>query len=341
MNDNDSPVLVTGGTGFLGGHCVARLLADGHRVRTTVRSPDRAAEVRAAMAAAGIQERVADERLEIVAADLAADAGWSEAVAGCRYVLHVASPFYTVDPEHAQELIGPARDGSLRVLRAARDAGVRRVVLTSSFAAIGYSPKPDDTYDESDWTDPADTESPYIKSKVIAEAAAWDFVRREGGGLELTVINPTGIFGPVLSPRLSSSVAMVKAMLDGAHPPVPRLYFGVVDVRDTAELHVRAMTQPKAAGERFLATSGEAISYRRLSEILAERLGPRAGDLPVRELTDEELRAAARANPALRDAVPRAGRIPVMRTGKARDILGWAPRDPADTLVDTAESLPA
>jgi dihydroflavonol-4-reductase len=153
------------------------------------------------------------------------------------------------------------------------------------------------------------------------------------------VINPTGIFGPVLSPRLSSSVAIVKAMLDGTHPPVPRVYFGVVDVRDVAELHVRAMTNPKAAGERFLATSGEAVSYRQVSEILAERLGARAGVLPVRELTDEELREAARAVPALRDAVPRAGRIPVLRTDKAREILGWAPRDPADTLVETAESL--
>jgi dihydroflavonol-4-reductase len=339
MNDTDSPVLVTGGTGFLGTHTVARLLAEGHRVRTTVRSLARAGEVRTAVAAAGIPARAAHERLEIVAADLAADEGWPEAVAGCTYVLHVASPFYTVEPERAQELIGPARDGSLRVLRAARDAGVRRVVLTSSFAAIGYSPKPDDTYDESDWTNPDDTESPYIKSKAIAEAAAWEFVRREGGGLELTVINPTGIFGPVLSPRLSSSMAMVRAMLEGVHPPVPRVYFGVVDVRDAADLHVRAMTHPKAGGGRFLATSGAAISYRRLSEIIAERLGSRAAGLPVEELTDEQLRAAARTVPALRDAVSRAGRIPVMRTDKVREVFGWTPRDPADTIADTAESL--
>ena len=334
-----APVLVTGGTGYLGTHTVGRLLADGHRVRTTVRNLDRASEVRGAVAAAGIPAAVAEERLEIVAADLAADDGWPEAVAGCAYVLHVASPFYTVDPDHADELIGPARDGSLRVLRAARDAGVRRVVLTSSFAAIGYSPKPDDTYDESDWTNPDDTDSPYIKSKAIAEAAAWDFVRSEGGGLELTVINPTGIFGPVLSPRLSSSIGLVKAMLDGTHPPVPHLYFGVVDVRDVADLHVRAMTHPKAAGERFLATSGDAISYRQLSEILAEHYGSRGGALPVSELTDDQLREAARTMPALRDAVLRAGRIPVMNTAKVRDLLGWTPREPAETIIETAESL--
>lgn len=334
----DAPVLVTGGTGFLGGHTVARLLADGHRVRTTVRDLGRAEEVRAAMAVAGIPEQAVRERLEIVAADLAVDEGWPAAVAGCEYVLHVASPFYTVDPEHADELIGPARDGSLRVLRAARAADVRRVVLTSSFAAVGYSPKPGDTYDESDWTDPADSESPYIRSKVIAEAAAWDFVHDEGGP-ELTVINPTGIFGPVLSPRLSSSVALVKAMLDGTGTPMPRLYFGVVDVRDAAELHVRAMTNPKAAGERFLATSGESISYRQLSEIIAEHFGSRVSGLPIQELTDDQVREAARTVPALRDAVSRVGKIPVIRTDKVREVFGWAPRGVVETVLDTAQSL--
>lgn len=335
----DAPVLVTGGTGFLGTHTVARLLADGYRVRTTVRTLDRADEVRAAMAKAEIPAQTAQDRLEIVGAELEADEGWSAAVAGCSYVLHVASPFYTVDPEHAQELIGPARDGSLRVLRAARDAGVRRVVLTSSFAAVGYSPKAGDTYDESDWTDPEDSPSPYIKSKAIAEAAAWDFMRREGGGLELTVINPTGIFGPTLSPRLSSSMAMVKSMLDGTLRSMPRVYFGVVDVRDAAEVHVRAMTNPKAAGERFLASSGQAISYRRLSEIIAERLGPRAGNLPIDETADEQVREAARTIPAMRDAASRLGDIPVIKTGKAGEVLGWAPREVADTLEDAAQSL--
>ena len=335
----DAPVLVTGGTGFLGTHTVARLLADGYRVRTTVRSLDRTDEVLGALAKAGIPAQTVRERLEIVAADLGDDAGWPEAAAGCVYVLHVASPFYTVDPERAQELIGPARDGSLRVLRAARAAGVRRVVLTSSFAAVGYSPKPGHTYDESDWTDPDDSPSPYIKSKAIAEAAAWDFVRREGGGLELTVINPTGIFGPALSPRLSSSMAMVKSMLEGTLTSMPRVYFGVVDVRDAAAVHVSAMTHPKAAGERILASSGEAISYRRLSEIIAERLGPRAGRLPIEEPSDEQVREAARTVPALRDAASRLGIVPVIKTDKAREIFGWAPRDVADTLEDTAKSL--
>lgn len=343
MNENtvafDAPVLVTGGTGFLGTHIVARLLAQGYRVRTTVRSLERAGEVRSAMARAGIPARVAEERLEIVAAELGADAGWPEAVADCWYVLHVASPFYTVDPERAQELIGPARDGALRVLRAARDAGVRRVVMTSSFAAVGYSPKPGDTYDESDWTNPDDSPSPYIQSKAIAEAAAWDFMRREGGGLELTVIIPTGIFGPVLSPRLSSSVALVKSMLDGTLTSMPRVYFGVVDVRDAADVHIRAMTHPKAAGERFLASAGEAISYRRLSEIVAERLGPRAGGLPIAELTDEQVREAARTIPAMRDAASRLGAVPVIKTGKIRDVLGWEPREVAETIAATAQSL--
>lgn len=338
-----APVLVTGGTGYVGTHTVARLLADGYRVRTTVRSLERAGEVRAAVAAAGLDPARVGDRLEIVAADLGADAGWAEAVAGCEYVLHVASPFYAVEAENADELIGPAREGTLRVLRAARDAGVRRVVLTSSFAAVGYSLKPGDTYDESDWTDPDDSVSPYIKSKVIAEAAAWEFVREQGEGLELTVINPTGIFGPVLSPRLSSSVAMVKAVLEGTAPPMPRVYFGVVDVRDVADIHLRAMTHPKAAGERFLASSENSITYRQLSKIIAERLGERlgerAGGLPIQELTDDEVRAAASTNTAMRDAALRLGRAAVIRTGKARDVLGWTPRPMADTLAETAQSL--
>jgi nucleoside-diphosphate-sugar epimerase len=335
----DAPVLVTGGTGFLGTHTVARLLADGYRVRTTVRALERAGEVHAAVAKAGIAAGTVRERLEIVAADLAADAGWPEAVAGCSYVLHVASPFYTVDPERAQELIGPARDGALRVLRAARDAGVRRVVLTSSFAAVGYSPKPGATYDESDWTNPEDSPSPYIQSKTIAEAAAWDFIRSEGGGLELTVINPTGIFGPTLSPRLSSSVALVKSMLEGTLASMPRVYFGVVDVRDAAEAHVRAMTSLKAAGERILVNSGQAISYRQLSEIIADRLGTRVSGLPIAEMPDDQVRETARTVAAMRDAASRLGQIPVIKTDKARDILDWAPRAAAEAVVATAESL--
>ncbi|MFJ9786161.1 NAD-dependent epimerase/dehydratase family protein [Amycolatopsis sp. NPDC101161] len=325
MNDDRALVLVTGGTGYLAGHTLARLLADGHRVRTTVRDLDRAAEVRA-LAGPG--------DLEVVAADLGADVGWAAATEGVDYVLHLASPFPPAAPENDDEVIRPARDGAVRVLAAAREAGVRRVVLTSSFAAVGYSAVPREEYTEADWTDLADPNSAYVRSKVIAERAAWEQVRAAGGP-ELAVINPAGIFGPVLGERLSSSVSLVRAMLDGAMPVVPPLYFGVADVRDVADLHVRAMTHPRAAGERFLAAAGESISFLGLARILAES----GHAVTTTEMTAEQVRAAAETDPALREAAARLGRVPVIRTTKARTVLGWRPRPVEETVADTARSL--
>ena len=329
---NNDLVLVTGGSGHVGSHVIKQLLDEGFRVRTTVRSPGRADEVRAMMGPhAG--------RLEFAQADLNDDVGWAHAVDGCTYVVHVASPFPPAQPDDPDELIVPARDGALRVLRAARDAGVKRTVLTSSFAAVGYSRKPGDDYDETDWTDPADDNTPYVRSKAIAERAAWDFVGAESGGLELAVINPSGIFGPLLGPHLSASTGLVKAMLDGSMPVVPPVYFSVVDVRDVADLHVRALAHPAAAGERFLASNGPSISFLQLARILREHLGDAAALTPTRELTPDELSEAAVGNPALRDAARQLGRIPVLRTDKARTVLDWAPRDTATTVIDTAKSL--
>ncbi|MFE2540407.1 NAD-dependent epimerase/dehydratase family protein [Actinacidiphila glaucinigra] len=341
MHDHDptpgsGPVLVTGGSGYLGSHVVDALLRAGHQVRTTVRSLDRADGVRATAARAGAGP---GERLDVVQADLASDEGWAEAVKGSEYVLHVASPFPARQPRTEDEVVVPARDGALRVLRAARDHGVRRVVLTSSFAAVGYSRTGGGAYDESDWTDPADDLTPYIKSKAVAERAAWDFLAAEGGGLELAVINPPGIFGPVLDRHLSASVLLVKAMLEGALPVVPPLYFDVADVRDVAGAHLRAMTEPGAAGERFLIGSGTATSLHGMARVLAEGLGERAVKVPARELTPEEVREGARTDPALREAASQLGRVPVLRTDKARAVLGWAPRAVETTVLETAESL--
>ncbi len=256
-----STVLVTGGSGFIGSHCILQLLAAGHQVRTTVRSQKREADVRAMLKEGGADP---GDRLSFIAADLENDAGWSEAVAGCEYVLHVASPFPQNVPKNEDELIVPAREGALRVLRAARDAGVKRVVLTSSFAAIGYGQKPQNTpFDETNWTDPdGEDVRPYVKSKTLAERAAWDFIASEGGDLELSVVNPVGVFGPVLGPDYSTSILLVQRLMDGAMPGCPRLYFGIVDVRDVADLHIRAMTHPGAKGERFLAVAGDFMSMR-------------------------------------------------------------------------------
>src|ERR1700675_5184704 len=265
-------ILVTGGTGFIACHTILQALGENHRVRTTIRSLKREADVRAMLKQGGSEP---GDRLSFFAADLENDAGWAEAVAGCDYVLHVASPFPPNVPKHEDELIVPAREGALRVLRASRDAGVKRVVLTSSFAAIGYGHKPQATpFNETDWTDlSGEGLTAYVKSKTIAERAAWDFIAREGRKLELSVVNPVGVFGPVLGPDYSTSILLVQRLMDGAIPGVPRLYFGAVDVRDVADMHIRAMTHPAAEGERFLALAGDFMSMLDIAKVLKARLG--------------------------------------------------------------------
>ena len=303
-------VLVTGGSGFIGSHTILQLLAAGHRVRTTVRDLKREGEVRAILERNGEQP---GDRLSFFAADLEKDAGWREAITGCEYVLHVASPFPAGAPKHEDDLIVPAREGALRVLRAARDTGVKRVVLTSSFAAIGYGhPLQQAPFDETTWTDINSKEAtPYVKSKTIAERAAWDFLAREGGALELSVINPVGVFGPVLSADFAASIILVQRMVNGTMPFCPRLYFGVVDVRDVAELHIRAMTHPAARGERFLAVAGETLSVLAMAQILRRRLGSTAAAarIPTRELPNWLVRLIGLTNPALRQLVPQLGKI--------------------------------
>jgi nucleoside-diphosphate-sugar epimerase len=333
-----STILVTGGSGFIGVHSILQLLAAGHQVRTTVRSLKREGDVRAMLKEGGAEP---GNRLSFLATDLQSDAGWPQAVASCEYVLHVASPFPANLPKHEDELILPAREGALRVLRASRAAGVRRVVLTSSFAAIGYGHKPQETpFDETSWTDPkGDDVLPYGKSKTLAERAAWDFIANEGGGLELSVVNPVGVFGPVLGPDYSTSILLVQRMMDGAMPGVPRLYFGVVDVRDVADLHIRAMTHPAAKGERFLAVAGDFMSMLDMAKVLKARLGNSARRVPTRELPNWLVRLAAWRDRAVKQILPELGKRKNATNEKARRILGWAPRSNAESIVATAESL--
>jgi len=314
-----STVLVTGGSGYVGTQLIAALLRNGHPVRATVRSTSREANLRAAVRRGDAD----DAGLEVVAADLMADDGWAAAMAGCHEVHHVASPIPAAQPKDPDELIIPAREGTLRVLRAARDAGARRVVLTSSFAAIGYSPKPVRDFTEDDWTDP-DTPGlpPYPRSKAIAERAAWDLMEHDGGKTELVVVNPTFILGPTLTTELRSSLQLTKAMLDGTMSVVRRQRFGVADVRNVVDLHIRAMAAPGAAGKRFLALAdGPTISFLEMAQILRARLGSLAERVPTQEAPGEDL-------PPL-----------VIHNDRARDELGWRPRPAETTIVETAESL--
>jgi dihydroflavonol-4-reductase len=319
-------------------HTILQLLAAGHDVRTTVRHRDRSRDVLAMLRQGGAPST---EALSFFTADLTQDAGWRDAVDGCDYVLHVASPLVTYVPDDENELIIPAREGTLRVLRAARAAAVRRVVITSSMGAIAYGHPPQSApFDETNWTnlDGLDVQ-PYVKSKTLAERAAWDFVAGEGGGLELSVINPAGVFGPALGPDFSGSIDIIKALLDGRMPAVPRIYFGLVDVRDVADLHLRAMTSPAAKGERFIAVAGETMSILEIAKVLRRELGRAARRVPRFQAPDWVVRLAARHNPMLRYALPMLGKIRRATSAKAQKVLGWTPRGNDEMIVVTAESL--
>jgi len=333
-----STVLVTGGSGFIGSRTILQLLAAGHEVRTSVRSPARSEHVRELLRQGGAEP---DGRLSFAVADLEDDAGWAQAVAGCDCVLHMASPFPATMPRHEDELIVPAREGALRVLRAARDGGVRRVVLTSSFAAIGYGQPPQTApFDERNWTNPdhAGVQA-YAKSKTLAERAAWDFIAHEGGGLELAVVNPVMVFGPVLGADYSTSIMLIRRLLDGSLPGCPRIQFGAVDVRDVADLHLRAMSHPAANGERFLAVAGDFMTLMDMARILKSRLGGAARRVPTRQLPDWLVRVAALWDASVRQILPELGQARNASSDKARRMLGWEPRPAGEAIAATAESL--
>lgn len=333
-----STVLVTGGTGFVGSRAVAELLKQGHTVRTTVRTLDRRAALLSMVQQAGASS---DRNLEVFAADLDGDAGWAQAVDGCEFVHHVASPFPSQRPKDEQEIIRPAVEGTLRVLRFSRQAGVRRVIMTSSFAAVGYGHAPSKSreFTEADWSNLSVPLPPYIKSKTLAEQAAWKFIREEGGGMELSAINPTGIFGPVLGADYSSSIMLIKQMLDGKMPGIPRIYFGVVDVRDVVDIHLRAMTSPKAAGERFIAVSGPPMGMLQVAKAIRAQLGAAAEKVPAKQVPDWLLRITALFSARAKQVVPDLGKIRAASNQKARMVLGWSPRSGEDAVVASAESL--
>lgn len=327
-------VLVTGGSGFIGGWCIIELLRRGYDVRTTVRSLAKEPAVRAAIAA----EVDPGDRLAFFAAELTADAGWDAAVAGCDYVLHVASPLGTENVRDPDALIVPARDGALRVLRASVAAGVRRVVLTSSVAAVGGSGT-DEVRDETEWTDLSEPGvHAYRQSKTIAERAAWDFIAEQGGATELATVLPCVVLGPVLTRENLGSVQVVSRLIDGRLPGLPRIGFTIVDVRDVADAHIRAMTVPEAAGERFIVAAGF-MWMAEIAALLRDRLGARAARVPRLRLPDFVPRLMSIFDPALRYVTAGLGRRNSWTSAKAQRILGWRPRPVEESVVDCAESL--
>lgn len=328
-------VLVTGGSGFLGSWCVIELLQRGYRVRTTVRDLSRESEVRAAVGS----RVVADDRLSVLAADLRSDEGWKEAVQGCDYVLHVASPFPPAQPKDPDELIVPAREGTLRVLTAALEAGVKRVVVTSSVAAVRGGAKPSSKpLTEESWTDLGNPKlSPYVRSKTIAEQAAWDFVRERGETEKLAVVNPGAILGPVLSGDRSFSLEVIERLLKGT-PGIPRIGFSFVDVRDVANLQITAMTAPEAGGERFIAVE-RFLWMSEVAETLREQLGEAAAKVPTRNVPNLLVRAMGIFDPGIRSITNQLGERVELSSEKAKTLLGWSPRPSQETIVDCAQSL--
>jgi dihydroflavonol-4-reductase len=327
-------VLVTGGSGFLAGWCLVELLAQGYEVRTTVRDLAREQEVRAAISAGG----QAGEKLSVLAADLTGDDGWSEAVAGCDYVLHVASPFPPVQPKDPDELIVPAREGTLRVLRAALAAGVKRTVVTSSVAAIAGGATTPGPLTEEDWTDlDFPGLSPYVRSKTIAERAAWDLAREQGAEDRLATVNPGAILGPLLSRDASYSLEVIQRLLKGI-PGTPKVGFSFVDARDVADLQIKAMLAPEAAGQRFIAVA-EFLWMAEVAAVLRRELGADAAKVPTRGVPNLLVRAMALFDPGIRSITNQLGKKLAYSNEKARTTVDWAPRPIEQTIAETGRSM--
>ncbi|MDQ7995012.1 MAG: aldehyde reductase [Luteibacter sp.] len=331
-------VLVTGGSGFIAGHCILQLLAQGYAVRTTVRSLAKETSARKTLEDAGM---IHGEHLSFAAADLLEDTGWADAVAGMDFILHVASPVMPGHVDNENDVIVPACEGTLRVLRAARDAGVRRVVLTSAFHAVSWGhPHGDHVFTEKDWTVPdGPGVDAYGKSKTLAERAAWDFVSSHGGAPELTTMLPVAVMGPVMGREVTGANHVVQRLLTGTLRAFPDLYIPIVDVRDVAAAHILAMTHPDAAGERFLLSNGPAIAMKDIGAIIRAELGEAARRVPTRSMPSVVVRIVARFRKELRPFVRDLGYAKQTSNEKARRMLGWNPKAPRVAIVDAATSM--
>ncbi|MFT4166877.1 MAG: aldehyde reductase [Microlunatus sp.] len=333
-------ILVTGGSGFIAGDLILQLLKRGYLVRTTVRSLHREEAVRQVLSDAGM---VRGASLSFAAADLTDDAGWTEAMAGIDVVAHVASPVLPGHVDNEDDVIVPAREGTLRVLRAARDAGVRRVVLTSAFHAVGWGhPHDEHVFTEEDWTvlDGPGVDA-YAKAKTLAERAAWDFVADQDDAPELVTMLPVAVMGPMMGASISGANQIVQSMLTGTMPGLPDIHIPIVDVRDVAGAHVAAIETPAAAGERFLLSDGSALSLREIGSVLRAHLGAVATKVPTRRIPDFVVRLGALFSDELRSVAPDLGYARRTSNEKARGVLDWHPRSPEEAIVAAGQSMVA
>lgn len=339
MEKSTDLVLVTGGSGFVAVHCILQLLEKGYEVRTTIRNINKKDRVIQMLKNGGISSF---EKLSFVEADLTDDKNWDEAVKGCDYVLHIASPIFLALPKDENEMIRPAVDGALRVLKAARDAKVKRVVMTSNFGAVGYSHKDRNVpITEESWTDPNQKGlSSYNKSKAMAERAAWNFMKKEGGDLELSVINPTAIFGPSLGPEISSGFELLKGLLSGSMKAIPNLTFNIIDVRDVADLHIRAMLHPEAKGQRFLALAGGKMSMPEIAAFLRKNMPEVSQKVPTKTLPDWAVRLAALYSPRAKAIASMLSASRNVSNEKAKRILDWKPMSTNEqAILASVESM--
>lgn len=326
-------IFVSGGSGYIAGFLIQQLIENGWSVNTSIRNLAREAEVRDWLG-------VDNSRLKFFAADLSHDDGWAEAMAGCSHVAHIASPFPMGVPKDADELVVPAREGALRALRFAKAAGVKRFVITSSMAAVAYGHgNAMRIYSEKDWTnldDPAIM--PYPRSKTVAERAARDWVAAEGGGMEFASVNPAAVLGPILGKDYSTSIELVKQLMSGEIPMCPDIGFGIVDVRDVADLHYRALTAEGVRDERFIC-SGPFMKMIEVADVLRANLGDNAKKVPKRKMPNWLLKAMALVRPEIKQLVPELGRVRGGNSKHAEQRLGWTMRSAEQTIIDTANGL--
>lgn len=334
----ETTVVVTGATGFIARHVIVQALDLGYTVRGTARSTSAGDRLRSEL-----REFIADPtslgRFDVVAADLTRDEGWAEAVRGASHVLHVASPIPSQPPKDPDELLVPAREGTLRVLRAARDGGAQRVVLTSSLAAVLYGVDRDKVFTEADWSNPDDRRiGAYERSKTLAERAAWEFIEGEGNGLELAVINPGLVLGPLCGPAASTSNEAVMKLMNRDFPACPDFTYAMVDARDVAAAHLAAMTSPASAGQRYLCAL-DSCSLRDVAAILAAQYGPLGYRIPTGNLPNLMVRLVAKFDKVAALAMNDLSNPQNIDNAKVRALLGRPLRSLDEMTLATAASL--